>query len=174
MRALLALLPVALLAAASLYAAVRGTDVFSSLTEGGRKGLSVMVGILPSLVTLLPAVYMLRASGALDAFGALLSPLLRLFRIPPELTPLMLLRPFSGSGALALGSELMSTCGVDSPVGRCAAVLLGSTETTFYVLAVYFGAAGVKKSRHAVPAALCADLTAFFAAVWATRAFFGG
>ena len=174
MKTLFSLLPALLLAASALYASLRGTDVFAALTEGGKKGLTVMLGILPALVSLLPAVYMLRASGALDAFGSLVAPLLRLLRIPPELTPLMLLRPFSGSGALAVGGELMSTYGADSLIGRSAAVLLGSTETTFYVLAVYFGAAGVKKSRHAVPAALCADFASFLAAAWVTQMLFPG
>lgn len=169
MKELLALLPALLLAGVGLAGAARGTDVFSALTAGARRGLEVTARILPALVCLLPAVYMLRASGAADAFTALVSPVLARLGIPPETAPLLLLRPFSGSGALAVGGELLAEYGADSLVGRTAAVMLGSTETTFYVLAVYFGAAGVKKSRHAIPAALCADLAGFLAAAWSAR-----
>lgn len=169
MRTLTALLPVILAAAIGLTGALRGVDVFSALTKGASKGFRLMEKILPSLVCLLPAVYMFRASGALEAITGLLSPVLERLGIPPETAPLMLLRPFSGSGALALGGELMAAYGPDTPVGRTAAVMLGSTETTFYVLTVYFGAAGVKKSRHALAAALCADLAGFLAAAWCVR-----
>lgn len=169
MKAFLALLPAALLAGVGLWGLLRGVNVFSALLEGGRRGLEVLRDILPSLVCLLPAVAMLRASGAVDALTGLVSPLLSFLGIPPETTPLMLLRPFSGSGALAVGGELMAAYGPDSRIGRTAAVMLGSTETTFYVLAVYFGAAGVKKSRYAIPAALCADLAGFLAASWCVR-----
>ena len=115
---------------------------------------------------------MLRASGALEAFTALLAPALSRLGVPPETAGLMLLRPFSGSGALAMGSEIMAEHGPDSLIGRTAAVMLGSTETTFYVLAVYFGAAGIRRSRHALPAALCADAAGFLAAAWWTGFFF--
>ena len=165
----MALLPAALLAGVGLWGLFRGVNVFSALLEVGRRGLEVLRDILPSLVCLLPAVAMLRASGAVDALTGLVSPLLSFLGIPPETTPLMLLRPFSGSGALAVGGELMAAYGPDSRIGRTAAVMLGSTETTFYVLAVYFGAAGVKKSRYAIPAALCADLAGFLAASWCVR-----
>ena len=103
----------------------------------------------------------------------LLRPALELLGIPPETAPLMLLRPISGSGAMAAASELMQSFGPDSYVGRTAAVMLGSTETTFYVVAVYFGAAGVRRTRWAVPAALCADLAGFAASALAVRLFFG-
>jgi spore maturation protein B len=103
----------------------------------------------------------------------LCSPLLEWVGVPPETTPLMLIRPVSGSGALAVASDLMTTYGPDSYIGRVAAVMLGSTETTFYTIAVYFGAAGVNRTRYAVPAALCADVAAFLAASWAVRVCFG-
>ena len=93
--------------------------------------------------------------------------------IPPETVGLMVVRPISGSAALGVGSELITTYGPDSAVGRTAAVMLGSTETTFYTIAVYFGAAGIKKTRYAVPAALCADLAGFFFASLTVRLFFG-
>ena len=151
----------------------KGTDVFSGMTAGAKDGLKTVLGIVPALITLLPCIYMLRASGAVDALCSLLSPLLTKLGIPSEAVPLMLLRPLSGSGALAVGSDIIKTSGADSFVGRCAAVMLGSTETTFYVIAVYFGAAGVKNSRHAIPAALIADFTGFLAAAFFTRLFWG-
>ena len=109
----------------------------------------------------------------MEWLAALCAPLLNRLGIPPETVPLMLVRPVSGSGALAVGSELMSTYGPDSYIGRVAAVMLGSTETTFYTVAVYFGAAGIHKSRHTIPAALTADLTGFIASALAVRLFFG-
>ncbi|NLW64885.1 MAG: spore maturation protein [Clostridiales bacterium] len=148
-----------------MYALFHGTDVFSAMTLGAKDGLKTVFSILPALIALLPGIYMLRASGALDALSALLQPALEKIGIPSETVPLMLLRPLSGSAALAVGSDIMSASGTDSFAGRCAAVILGSTETTFYVIAVYFGAAGIKRSRHAVPAALIADITGFFTAV---------
>lgn len=154
-----------------VYAIIHGKDVFSGMTAGAKDGLKTVLGILPALIALLPCVYMLRASGALDALCALLQPVLTRLGIPSETVPLMLIRPLSGSGALAVGSDIMRQSGVDSFVGRCTAVMLGSTETTFYVIAVYFGAAGIKKSRHAVPAALIADLVGFVAAAFFVRVF---
>jgi len=115
---------------------------------------------------------MLRASGAMEALSAFLSPLFELIGIPVETAPLILVRPISGSGALAVGSELISEYGVDSLIGRTAAVMLGSTETTFYTMAVYFGSVGIKKTRYAVPAALCADLSGFLAASITVRLMF--
>ena len=156
-----------------IYALIHGTDIFSSMIVGAKDGLKTVYGIIPALIALLPCIYMLRASGALDALCALLRPLLALLGIPAETVPLMLIRPLSGSGALAVGSDIIKNSGADSYVGRCAAVMLGSTETTFYVIAVYFGAAGIKKSRHAIPAALIADLTGFLAAAFFVRLFWG-
>lgn len=126
--------------------------------------------ILPLLLT---AVYMLRASGALDGLTHLLAPLLTALGVPPETAPLLVIRPLSGSGALAAGSDLMRQYGTDSYIGRCAAVMLGCTETTFYTVAVYFGAAGIRKTRYTVPAALTADAAAFLSAAFAVRLFFG-
>ncbi len=166
-----ALLIPALLGGMALFAALRGVDAYGALCAGARDGLRVVKDILPPLAVLLTAVAMLRASGALDALAAALSPALRFLGIPPECAPLLFLRPFSGSGALAVGSELMRRYGPDSTVGRTAAVMLGSTETTFYVVGVYFGAAGIRKTRHAIPAALIADLVGFVAAAAAVRWF---
>jgi spore maturation protein B len=115
---------------------------------------------------------MLRASGALELAAGALAPVLNALGIPPETVGLMLVRPISGSAALGAGAELINTYGPDSYIGRCAAVMLGSTETTFYTIAVYFGAAGIRKTRYAVPAALCADVAGFMAAAFAVRLIF--
>ena len=158
-----------LLAGAALYALGHRVDVFSALTTGAGEGLSVILRILPPLVALLTAVYMLRASGALTLLTQALTPVLTWIGIPPETVSLLLIRPVSGSGALAVGSEIMQTYGPDSTIGRTAAVMLGSTETTFYTIAVYYGAAGIRRTRHTIPAALAADITGFLAAAWTVR-----
>ena len=158
-----------LLAGAALYALRQRVDVFSALTQGAGEGLTVVIRILPALAALLTAVYMLRASGAMDALAAVLSPVLGALGIPPETAALLLVRPVSGSGALAVGSQLMEQYGPDSAVGRTAAVMLGCSETTFYTVA-----AGIRRTRYTIPAALTADLAAFIAAAWAVRLCFGG
>ena len=162
-----------LLAGVALYALTRRVDVYAALTQGAGEGLAVVAKILPALVGLLTAVYMLRASGALDALTALLAPALTVLGVPPETAPLLVIRPLSGSGALAAGGDIMRQYGPDSYIGRCAAVMLGCTETTFYTVAVYFGAAGITRTRYTIPAALTADLAAYLAAAWAVRLFFG-
>ena len=153
------------IAAVALWGIARRVDVYDALIAGAGEGLGVLIKIVPAMIGLLPAVYMLRASG--------LAPILTRLGVPPETVGLLLVRPVSGNAALGVGAELISTSGPDSPIGRTAAVMLGSTETTFYTIAVYFGAAGVRKTRYAVPAALCADVAAFLAAAWAVRWWFG-
>ena len=147
----------------------RRVNVYDVLTDGAREGLTVLLRILPPLVGLLTAVYMFRASGAMELLAGVLSPVLTRLGIPPETAALLLIRPVSGGGALAIGSDLMAQYGPDSYIGRCAAVMLGSTETTFYTIAVYFGSAGIRRTRHTIPAALIADLTGFMAAAFAVR-----
>jgi spore maturation protein B len=158
-----------LIAFVAVYGCARRVDVYDSLIQGAGDGLKVMARIVPAMIALLTAVSMLRSSGALELAEGVLSPVLNRLGIPPETVALLLVRPISGSAALGVGAELISTYGPDSTVGRTAAVMLGSTETTFYTIAVYFGAAGVRKTRYAVPAALCADLAGFLAASWAVR-----
>ena len=162
------------MAAVVLYGMGRRVDVYGALVDGAGEGLKTALRILPPLVGLLTAVQMLRASGCMELLEGLLGPLAARLGIPAEVLPLMLVRPVSGSAALGVGAELIARYGPDSTVGRTAAVMLGSTETTFYTIAVYFGAAGVSRSRYALPAALCADLTGFLAASWAVRFWFGG
>ncbi len=167
-----AMLVPGILALTALTGLVRRVDVYGALCDGAAEGLRVLLRIAPALVGLLTAVYMLRASGLMDGIGHLLSPLLHLLGIPPETIGLLLIRPISGNGALGVGAELIRTYGPDSTIGRTVAVMLGSTETTFYTITVYFSAAGIKKTRYAIPAALCADLTGFIVASWAVRTFF--
>ena len=169
MEALTALLAPLLLFGTALYSLAKKQDVSAALLEGGRNGLRILGSIFPSLVMLLCAVQMLRASGALEALTKLLAPVAARCGLPVETLPLVLVRPISGSAALAVGAELVAQYGVDSAVGRTAAIMLGSTETTFYTVSVYFGAAGVRKTRWAIPAALIADLTGFLVAALAAR-----
>ncbi|MFI3312931.1 MAG: nucleoside recognition domain-containing protein [Eubacteriales bacterium] len=161
-----------LMVTVSVVALAKKQDVYGALLEGGKDGLQTMMSIVPALVMLLTAVHMLRASGAIDVLSNFLAPTFALFGIPPEVAPLMLLRPISGSAALAVAGDLMVTYGVDSQIGRTAAIMLGSTETTFYTIAVYFGANGIKNTRYAIPAALIADFTGFLVASWTTNLFF--
>ena len=161
-----------ILLVASLLALRKIENTYDLLLQGGAEGLKLLLHITPALVILLTAVAMLRASGAVDLLSRLLAPLFRFFGIPPETAMLVLIRPISGSAALAVGSELMAQYGPASLIGRTAAVMLGSTETTFYTISVYFGAVGIKKTRYAIPAALIADLTGFIVASLTARYFF--
>ena len=158
-----------LLILVSVFALAKKQEVYSALLEGGAEGLKLLASIAPALIVLLTAVSMLRASGAIELLTKWLGPITNFCGIPAETLPLVLLRPFSGSAALAVGADLMATYGVDSQIGRTAAIMLGSTETTFYTISVYFGAANVKKTRYAVPAALIADLTGFVTASLTAR-----
>ena len=153
----------------SLLALHKQENTYELLLDGGMDGLKLVTHILPALVFLLTAVHMLKASGAIELLSDFLSPVFSLLGIPPETTMLVLIRPISGSAALAVGADLMARYGVDSTVGRTVAVMLGSTETTFYTISVYFGAAGIRKTRYAVPAALFADLVGFTMASWSVR-----
>ena len=158
-----------LLLAASVAALRKGENAYDLLLDGAADGLKLLVTLIPTLILLLSAVTMLRASGAVEWLSRFLSPVFSLLAIPAECALLVLIRPFSGSAALAIGAELMAVHGVDSPVGRTAAIMLGSTETTFYAVSVYFGAAGIKKTRYTIPAALIADFTGFVMASLTAR-----
>ena len=160
-----------LLLTAALLALRRKENAYDILLSGTADGLKMLVTIIPALILLLTAVSMLRASGAVEVISSVLAPLFSFFGIPPETAMLVLVRPISGSAALAVGAELMQEYGTESLIGRTAAVMLGSTETTFYVISVYFGAAGIQKTRYAIPAALLADLTGFFVASLTARLF---
>lgn len=153
-----------LLLVSSVLALRKRENTYDLLLDGAADGLKLLITLIPTLILLLTAVTMLRASGATEWISRLLSPVFSFFGIPPETAVLVLIRPFSGSAALAIGSELMAQYGVDSLIGRTAAIMLGSTETTFYAISVYFGASGIRKTRYAIPAALIADFMGFFMA----------
>lgn len=138
----------------------KGVDIFSKTSAGILEGLKIVLMIFPSILLLLISVNMLRASGALDFISSLLAPILKIFSIPEDLALIILIRPFSGTAALALTVEIIAKYGVESEIARIAAVMLGSSETTFYVLTVYFGSLNIEKTRWAVPAALFADISA--------------
>ena len=161
-----------LLLGTSLLALKQQEDAYNILLQGGKEGLQLVFSLLPTLVFLLTAVHMLRASGAMELLSKPLSPIFSFFGIPPETAMLVLIRPISGSAALAVGAELMARYGVDSQIGRTVAVMLGSTETTFYTISVYFGAAGIQKTRYTLPAALFADFVGFFMASLTVSWFF--
>jgi len=154
-----------LLAGIPAYAFARKVDVYSTFVEGAKEGLQVALRIAPYLVAILVAVGAFRGAGAMDRLSDGLGPILAPLGIPPEVLPVALVRPLSGSGSTGLLADLMKAEGPDSLAARIGAVMAGSTETTFYVLAVYFGAVGIRRYRHAIPAALAADLAGFAAAV---------
>ena len=160
-----------ILLATTLLALYKRENAYDLLLSGAADGMKLLASILPALILLLTAVTMLRSSGAIEAISTFLSPAFRFFGIPPETALLILIRPISGSAALAVGADLMVQYGVDSIIGKTVAVMLGSTETTFYTISVYFGAAGVQKTRYAIPAALIADLTGFLMASLTVRLF---
>ena len=154
-----------------LFGFLRGVKVYETVTEGAKEGFEVAIRIIPFMVAIFVAIGMFRASGALEIFTALVSPLTNLIGMPPETLPMAILRPLSGTGAFGAMSEIINNA-PDSFSSFVASVMQGSTETTFYVLAVYFGAIGIRKSRHALPAALIADATGILAAVTISRIMF--
>jgi spore maturation protein B len=160
-----------LLLVASLLALRKKENAYDLMLSGAGEGLKLLLSIAPALIMLLTAVTMLRASGAVQLISGLVAPVFSFLGIPPETALLVMIRPLSGSAALAVGAELMAQYGPDSIVGRTAAVMLGSTETTFYTISVYFGAAGIRKTRYTIPAALFADFVGFFMAALTTRLF---
>ena len=166
------IVPLLLLGTAA-FGLYKKENTYDRLLQGAADGLKLIASILPPLILLLTAVHMLRASGAIEALGQMLGPVFSLFGIPVETALLVLIRPISGSAALAVGAELMAQYGVDSQIGRTVAVMLGSTETTFYTISVYFGAAGIQKTRYTLPAALFADFVGFFMASLTVRVLFG-
>ncbi len=147
-------------------------NAYDHMLTGAADGLKLLLSLVPALVLLLTAVTMLRESGAVEILSRYFAPVFSFFGIPPETAILVLIRPISGSAALAVGADLMATYGADSQIGRTVAVMLGSTETTFYTISVYFGAAGIQKTRYTVPAALIADFTGFFVASLTTKLLF--
>lgn len=147
------------------YGFVKKVKVYESFTDGAKDGFNTAVRIIPFLVAMLVAIGVFRASGAMDIVTNALSPITNLINMPAEVLPLAIMRPLSGGGAQGVMSELVTNHGADSIIGRTASIMQGSTETTFYVLAVYFGAVSIKKTRHALPAGLIADFVGIITAV---------
>lgn len=152
---------------------VKRVKVYEVFVEGAKDGFQVAVKIIPYLVAMLVAIGIFRASGAMDVLSAILAPATNLIGMPAETLPMALMRPLSGSGSLGIMTELMKVHGPDSFIGVLASTMYGSTETTFYVLAVYFGAVNIKNTRHALPAGLIADLFGMLGAVFIARMLFG-
>jgi spore maturation protein B len=158
-----------LLVVIPLIGLIRKVKVYEAFVDGAKEGFEVAVRIIPFLVAILVAIGMFRGSGAMELLTDALRPVLSAVGFPPELLPLAMLRSLTGSGSLAFMTDMVQTAGPDSLLGRMAATMYGSTETTFYVLAVYFGAVGVKRTRHAVPVALFGDLVAVIATIIVCR-----
>ncbi len=156
------------------YGLIRGKPVYELFVSGAAEGIGLMLSILPYLLAMLVVIAVFRASGAFAALAGFLAPVTDALGIPPEVLPVAIMRPLSGNGALALTADVINTSGPDSPAGLLASVMQGSTDTTCYILAVYFGAVGVKKYRYALTVGLAADLVSFLAAVVFCRIFFGG
>jgi len=156
-----------------IYGIVKKVKIYEAFVQGAKEGFDVGVRIIPYLVAMLVAIGIFRASGAMEMLAAWISPATHLIGMPPEALPMVIIRPLSGSGALGVMSEIVKASGADSLLGRMVSVMMGSSETTFYVLAVYFGAVGVTKTRHALPAGIIADLTAMLASVWIVNIIFG-
>lgn len=154
------------------YAVVKKVDVFDTFVEGAQEGFGTSVKLIPFLVGMLVAIGLLRASGALDIFISLVTPLLSRFNIPGEVVPLAIMRPLSGSGALGILTEVFNSKGPDSFVGRVASTMQGSTDTTFFILTVYFGSVGIRRTRHALAVGLLADLAGFIASLAVCSAVF--
>lgn len=152
-----------------LYGLLHKVNVFDEFIEGARENLSVGVGILPSLIAMITAIGMFKASGGMEMLAALLDPLTRLLGFPSDCLPLAVMRPISGSGALAVYESILENVHPDSFAGRVASVILGSTETTFYTLAVYYGATNVKNTRHSLVSSLTADFTGFVFSAFTVR-----
>ena len=156
-----------------LFGMAKKVKVYESFTEGAKEGFNTAVRIIPFLVAMLVAIGAFRASGAMELLTKALSPITNLIGMPGEVLPMAFMRPLSGGGAQGIMTDLITTHGTESLIGRMAAVMMGSTETTFYVLAVYFGSIAVKKQRHALSVGLLADLAGLLTAVFVTRLFFG-
>ncbi|WP_042346272.1 spore maturation protein [Bacillus massiliigorillae] len=156
-----------------IYGTIKKVHTYESFVEGGKEGITISFSIIPYLIGMLVAIAVFRASGAMDAFVSLIKPLFSFIGVPSEIVPLALIRPISGNAALGMTSDLMATHGADSFIGRLASVIQGSTDTTFYVLTVYFGAVGIKKMGDALKVGLLADLVGLIAAVFVVVYIFG-
>lgn len=157
-----------------VFGFIRRVPVFDAFLQGAKAGLKSTYSIAPSLIGLIVAVTMLRASGAFDLLSEWIAPAAEFLGFPKEVLPMALLRPVSGSGSIAVLNSILTDCGADSFAGRVASVMMGSTETTFYAVTVYYGSVGIKKIRHTIPVALCADFAGMVMAVLTVSLFFYG
>lgn len=156
-----------------LFATFQRLPTYELFVEGGKEGVTMAVSILPFLLGMMVAIAILRSSGALDAFIGIIAPVLMKLGIPPDIVPLALVRPISGTAALGLTTELTQLHGADSLIGRIAATMQGSTDTTLYIITVYFGAIGIKKTGYALKVGLLADLVGILAAIFTVKFIFG-
>ncbi|MFZ5975015.1 MAG: spore maturation protein [Bacillota bacterium] len=163
------LLPVAFILVVVVVGLIRKVDVYTAFVKGARQGLGTAIKVLPYIIAMLMAIALFRAGGVLELVEKAVRPLLRLVGAPEEVGPLFLLRPFSGSAALSMLTDIYAHAGPDSFTGQVASVLMGSTETIFYTVALYFAAVGVERTRHTIPVALMASVVSLIASVWVCR-----
>ena len=156
-----------------VYGAIKKVKIYEAFIEGAKEGFNVGVRIIPYLVAMLVAIGIFRAGGAMEILSTLIAPLSRLIGMPPEALPMALIRPLSGSGALGVMSEIIKAHGPDSLIGKMVSVMMGSSETTFYVLAVYFGSVGVTRVRQAVLAGIIVDIVAVIVSVMLVNLIYG-
>lgn len=156
-----------------VYGVVKKVKIYEAFVDGAKEGFNIGVKIIPYLVAMLVAIGVFRAGGAMELLSSLLGPVTRLIGMPPEALPMAIIRPLSGSGSLGVMSEIIKAHGPDSMIGRMVSVMMGSSETTFYVIAVYFGAVGVTRTRQAIPAGIIVDITAALASVWIVNLIWG-
>ncbi|CAB1254311.1 spore maturation protein [Clostridium sp. MT-14] len=154
------------------YGVSKGVKVYECFIEGAKEGIGICIKIFPYLLAMIIAVGVFRESGALNYFISLIKPVVKVIGLPPEVVPLVLIKPLSGSGALGVFAETLKEFGPDSYIGRISSIIMGSTETIFYTITVYFGAVGIKKIRHTLWAAVMADIASVIAAVTITRIMF--
>ena len=155
-----------------IYGIIKKVKIYDLFTEGAAEGIKTVINVFPYILAMLIAINVFQVSGALEILIDILKPLSDKFNIPDQVMPLMFLRPLSGSGSLSYTNQLLKTHGVDSFIGILASTIQGSTETTFYIIAVYFGSIGIKKYRYAVTVGLFADLTGFFASIFICKLLF--
>ena len=156
-----------------IYGAIRKVRIYEAFVEGAKEGFNVGVRIIPYLVAMLVAIGIFRAGGAMEILAKIVAPVTKLIGMPPEALPMAIIRPLSGSGALGVMSEIMKSHGADSLIGKMVSVMMGSSETTFYVLAVYFGAVGIIRTRQAVAGGIIVDIVAVLVSVAITHLVFG-
>lgn len=156
-----------------VFGVIKKVKIYEAFIEGAKEGFNVGTRIIPYLVAMLVAIGVFRAGGAMELLSMILAPITKLIGMPPEALPMAIIRPLSGSGSLGVMSEIIKSHGPDSFIGRLVSVMMGSSETTFYVLAVYFGSVGITRTRQAVPAGIIVDITSVLASLWIVHLIWG-